>query len=483
MRLLLILISFLTLAGSSVLQAQHVYGVPTFDDSVKVSSHFRFHKDSTLENISQFFTQGHVGGYLRNSSMATINEGALKDYWTNATGGSISFRSAEWKGLQVGMTGNFSFNTLTSDLNELDPLVDQGAKWEREMYDVRRPELRWDLNRLDELYLRFNTGNSNLSYGRLNINEGPLFLQRDGRMNAFVYQGLWVEINEYEGHELKLGLINGASPRGYTEWFSLNDLIGLQSRGKQPNGQTSDYLGTSGIKAIYTLGYENTLVEGLKVKAWNYLFDKQSNISWLQFDFTNHGYIAGLQYVHQQSTSFQEGLEYEERYMQPDEQANVFNVKFGYTVDRPKGSTEWTASYLKALDTGRFLFPRELGREDFYVSQPRSWIDGWGDVDVFMLRMRYKVKTDKGGEFFLDTRLSRTEAPEPTDRTFNKYGVSSFYQATVFPTYRFSGKWKGMDIGLLYIYKYTEDEIELTASQTFYNTNLHHFNLIANLHF
>ncbi len=442
---------------------------------------FFIHKNDSIKTLKDFFILGHAQGHIRNFTMATIHEGELQDYWTNATGGALKYETAEWYGLSLGVKGIFTYNTISSDLNEIDPLTGRSAIWEKELYDVLRPEEKYDLDRLEELYVKWRVGRSYLAYGKLDIDQGPLLKRRDGRMKPFVYRGFWSEFNEFEGHRLRLGWIDGVSPRGMTEWFDMNDAIGINGNGRQPDGTAADYHGSSGIKGIGVIGYENSQTENLKLNIWNYYFDRQSDISWLQADYKKENVIAGFQYVHQRSLSTQSSLSYEERYMQSDETANVLSVLLGFQNN--KSGVEISAAYLKAFDTGRFLFPRELGREDFYVSQPRSWVDGFGDTDIYSLRFRFRKDIKYHGSWNIDTRIAKIDAPAPAEAQFNKYGIPSYYQLSLFPRYTFSNLLDGLDVGLLYVWKMSQGGLDLSPQQQFYRTDLHNLNLIANINF
>lgn len=459
-----------------------VHAIDSKHDTLNPNA-FEIHKDTTIKSLIDVLEHGHVGGHIRAFTMATINDGDLRDYWTQAIGGALHFETADWRGIQFGVKGIFSYNVLGNDLNKVDTLVGSSAKWEKELYDVMRPGEKHDLDRLEELYFKYSIGSSYFIYGKIDINEGPLFLRRDGRMKPFVYRGAWLDLNELSGHRFQLGYINGVSPRGFTEWLDLDEVIGIANNGCQPDGSDANYHNSQNIKAIYAFGYENGQLEDLNIQAWNYLFQRQSDITWLQLDYKKKNLVAGIQYAHQMSLPEQADLDYDERYMQPDEEANVLSMMLGFEKKTPKGELQLRTAFLKAFDTGRFLFPRELGREDFYASQPRSWIDGWGDTEVYMVKMKYETRVMKTGKFSLEADLSRTVAPDLERTEFNKYGLTSFYQTNIYPKFHFRGTLEGLDVGLLYIAKYTEDEIDLSPQQTFYRTNLHHFNLIANINF
>ena len=442
------------------------------------TEHF-FHKDTSLHSVKDFFKKSHLHGRVRNHFMATTNAGELTDYWTNATGGLIKLETAEWNGLQFGVAGIFTFQTATSDLTLMDTIAGKTAKWERELYDSNRPGEYKDLDRLEELYIRYNCGRSFVEYGKMDINTGPLFKNRDGRMKAFIYRGLWSEINEFKHQKITLGWLNGVSPRGMTEWYDLNEAIGINNNGYHNPDEKAHYHETSEIKGIGVLGYENQLDNGLTVKLWNFWFQNMFNMNWLQADYKRKHLFAGVQYVHQRAANHQEELAFNERYIQPNETGNVFSTKVGY---KNKGFSA-SAAYLHAFNTGRFLFPRELGREDFYVSQPRSWIDGFGDLDVLMFRFKYRPEAKKWQNLTLDTRLSYTQTSDMDSTEFNKYKLPAFYQFTFLGKYKCDKLLDGLNFSLLYLTKYSPASENLTEGQQFYRSGIHHFSVMANIVF
>ena len=72
--------------------------------------------DTTVNSITDYFLHGHINGHIRNYFMTTINNGYLSDHYANATGGSIAYSTASWKGIHFGVKGIFTYNLLSSDL-------------------------------------------------------------------------------------------------------------------------------------------------------------------------------------------------------------------------------------------------------------------------------------------------------------------------------------------------------------------------------
>lgn len=438
-------------------------------------------KDTGIHSIKDFFKKSHLHGHARNYFMATVNDGDLYDYWTNAMGGAIGFESPIYHGFQMGVQGIFTFQTFSSDLNKVDSTVMKSANWEKELYDIHRPYVKSDLDRLEAFYLKFHFGNSFLSYGKMNINKGPLLLSRDGRMKPFVYRGFWSEIREVKDNAFTLGWIHGVSSRGTTEWVSINEAIGSLNNGYLPDDSKAKYHESAHTKGIGVFGVENESIENFKVQYWGYFFHHLFFMNWVQMDYERKNWFSGVQFVLQTPTKKQGELSYEKRYMQPDEKGIVLNPMFGVqTTDK---QVKLSVAYLRSFDKGRFLFPRELGRENFYVSQPRSWVDGFGNTNMYMLRVTYQPAKKGWHNFVLDTRLNYVDDPGLNNLRFNKYNVINYYQATVDIRYKFTKWLKGLEMQLLYIARYTPDTDNADPVDIFYRTNFHHINFITNIKF
>lgn len=450
--------------------------------SVPICSVAQTHHDTDeVTTLKGFFTKGKVSGHIRNHFMFTANEGVLKDYYANATGGSIGYHTAEWKGFQLGVKGIFTYNTFSSDLNEVDNLVNKSAKWEKELYDITRPEEKYDLDRLEELYIRYHFHSSWISYGKIDLNQGPLLLKRDGRMKPFVYKGLWAEIKDIKNTELYGGWIHGVSPRAMTEWYSINNAIGINNNGFQPNGVVADYNGYAKSAGLAVLGGKYDFQNKWKIQAWNYYLHHLYNTNWFQIDYNDSTWRAGVQYVFQFADPYQQNLAYENRVFQPNDRTNVLSAKVGYTF--PKRNFSFALAYLHSFSGGKFIFPRELTRENFYVSQPRSWIDGFGNTDAYLLSLKLTPQKKEWTGLSVQLSGQYIHAPFVDDYRHNKYGYASSMQGTLSAQYAFNNKLEGLNINLLYIARYSPDHFNLSANDRFYHTNLHHLNLILNFNF
>jgi hypothetical protein len=112
--------------------------------------------DSILRKPLDAFRKGHFSGHFRAYNMVTDNARMLSDYHAFAAGGGLHFKTAEWKGLQIGIGGVFHFNLLSSDLGRRDSLSGGANRYEIGLFDVEDPENRYDLDRIEELWVRMD---------------------------------------------------------------------------------------------------------------------------------------------------------------------------------------------------------------------------------------------------------------------------------------------------------------------------------------
>ena len=358
--------------------------------------------DSTLHinkdtfNLAEHFSKGHVSGHFMNFFMNTINEGALRDYWTNAFGMSLHYESLSFKGIMFEMKGIFTFQTFSSDLNKEESNLGEASKWEVELYDILDRDNKTDLDRLEELFLHYQWKNYFIRYGRIPINSTPLINQRDNRMKPFAFEGFHGNININKHIKYQAIIIHGVSPRSTVEWFSLDEAIGLNDNGISITGEEANYfkyLNTHFLSA-QELKYEN---KNMMFRFWNFHLDKVFNLNWEQVEFKNRVWKFGLVGIHQFAHKRQSILNTNNQYINPEGYVNIISS----ILQRRNEEFEIAFSNTNIFGKGKFLFPKELGKEDLYTSVSKSRVDGLGQTNIANLSFKYKPKSKKELEFDL----------------------------------------------------------------------------------
>lgn len=429
-------------------------------------------KEDNLK-LKDIITEGYFYGHIRNFYMNTINRGELKNYYTNATGGAVGFTTGSFKGFEIGVKGIFTYKTFGSDLRARDAVTGKNAKWEYELYDVLNKRNFRDLDRLEELFLRYRFGNSYLSYGKLETEYTRLLNHSDGRMKPFAHRGVWAHLNLTEEHQLNLGWLNGVSPRSTTEWFAMDETIGLLYNGFQPNGKKAEYHEFYPSKGIGLFNY-NFQKEHVHFNFYDFYLDGVMNTIWTEIGYEITYFNFGIQYVYQTPFSNSKEVTYENRYVQPYENGQVFSSQLSWQ----KARFNVAFAYTHAFDSGRFLFPKELGRDRFFTSVPRSRLEGLGNADVFTIKAEYHLQKPN---LHIGLEMQQLEGPETGKFKFNKYNVDESFQLNSHLKYQAHGFFEGLSFDILWIYRENQNP---TDPQSFFNrSNFNQLNFVTNFNF
>lgn len=416
-----------------------------------------------------FLKGGSVKGHIRNYYMHTDNRSG-RDYSADAIGGLLEYETRSYKGFRAGISGIFTYRLFSSSLHLPDPLTGRGNKWERELFDVNHPQNYNDLDRLEELYIKYHKGGMYITYGKIPVEQTPLLNKSDGRMKPFAFQGLWFH-HHRKGNTVDAGWIHKVSPRSMTEWYEMKETMGLTDNGFQPDGTPAHYRGAVHSRGIGTLRW-GIKREMWRLDVWNLYLDKVNNSSWAQLEFQNPHWMLGGIYSLQVPLAYQKTLQYEKRYVQPDERGQVLSLTGSYRQNRWQIRT----AYTRAFDTGRYLFPRELGRDQFYTSMPRSRIEGFGNAHVFSGSLRYR-RSHTSVQFDATT----TTGIETGKNENNKYNLDDYYQVNTRIHHDFDGFLKGLQIEVLYVWK--ENKNEHTPETVYQKSNYHQINFVTNFNF
>jgi hypothetical protein len=409
-------------------------------------------------SLHEALSQGEVHGEIRNFFMNTINREELKDYYTNALGFALKYETKPFYGFSMGGHFRSVFRTLGSRLSKEDDMLGTTAKWEYELYDLLNPGRYKDINKLQELYLKYQFNQSYISLGRLETEYTPLLNNSDGRMGPFAHQGLWLHHPLNAKSTLDLGFINGVSPRSVTDWFSINQSVGLFFNGFLPNGEEANYRGTTNSQGIGIAKYQFNQAN------WNFVFydifiHQLLNTVWLESDYTLKNWNLGLQYVYQHGADYQRQLPLANQYIRDGENGQVLSTQLAWK----KADWQFSIAYSKLFDTGRLLFPKEIGRDRFYTSIPRSRMEGLGDADVIVLKTQ-KFFPRTGLDFLLE--FQSIQGPSLNDFNLNKYNIDETYQFNTIINYDGSQLLKGLSFEGLFVFRYNKNE---TADEVIFN--------------
>ncbi len=419
--------------------------------------------------------KAHWEAHSRTFVMSTVNEGELKDDYAIATGAGIGILTKPLWGFQVGISGFFTYNLNSSKIEALDSVTHVANRYEVGLFDIEDFTNRNNLDRLEELYLKYNFSKSSITVGKVNLNT-PFVNPQDGRMRPTYEEGVWLSIKESAKIGFNGGWIWGISPRSTVNWFTIGNSIGVFQSGLNSEGKKSDYYGNmencSGM-AIANIYFNPS--KNVKINLWNAYLENVMNTALMEVNIGQQKgkleFYEGLIYLHQDAINNGGNADPSKTYMDKGAQANVISVQAGVRNKKVNSSINYT----HITGDGRYLMPREWGKEIFYTFLPRERNEGFGNLHAFMTKTTLsmhdnKIKTSLGYGYYL--------LPDVKNYRLNKYGLPSYHQINYDASYTFDKFLKGMELKFLVAYKIRQGETYDNPKYTYNKVNMININFI-----
>ena len=436
-------------------------------------------KDSA-RTLLDAFQQGQFQGNFRSYFMVTDNKPGLSDYQALAAGGGLYYESAAFHGFNMGIGGAFNFNLTSSDLGAKDPVTDASNRYEIGLFDVEDPHNTNDLDRLEALWLRYAWKKSSVTVGSQNLST-PFINPQDGRMRPTVETGLWASFGDLPNTKIEGGWIWSISPRSTVKWYSIGESIGLYPKGLNPDGSASGYPENVYSDGVGLLGITRKMGKNLKLQLWDQYVENVFNTAMIQADYNNplnngDHVLFGLQFTHQDAIADGGNPEPEMAYFPKGAQSNVFSTQAGWE----RGAWQALAAYTHVTSDGRFLSPREWGREPFYTFMARERIEGSGDVHAATIRGIWTAPSKK---WRIEWGYGHYYLPDIKDVSLNKYAFPAFRQFNTDVRYSFSGVLEGLRAQMLFVWKGRIGDVYGNDKYVINKVEMTHYNLILNYAF
>jgi hypothetical protein len=425
--------------------------------------------------------KGNFDAHFRLYYMTTQNEGALTDYYAWAFGGGVRYETGSYKGLQLGVGGFFTWNMASSDLAKPDSLTGAKSRYEIGQFDMEDPENRNDLDRLEHFYIRYSHKNWQLTYGKQVI-QSPFINPQDGRMRPTGEDGLWGSWKPDERWKMEGGWLRRISPRGTVRWFNVDESIGIYPTGSNVYGEKSQYKGNLESNGVGIVGIHFWPGKKIHFQFWEHYVDGIFNTVFFQGDLNlpvgQRGlqWISGAQYTFQNAVSDGGNNDPHKAYFHPANRSQVFGLRTGLR----SGHRQILLNATRITADGRFLMPREWGREPFYTFIPRERNEGAGDVKAFSLNLSQAFPKMGIRAAF---NYGYYDMPDLRDARLNKYLFPSYHHFLVDLQYQFKGFMQGLNIQGIYVYKRDAGNTYEDPRSIIHKVNMHHVNLILNYMF
>jgi hypothetical protein len=437
--------------------------------------------DSSNKKMGFFLKKGEFHVHIRSNFMQTLNQGHLLDYHTLALGAGLGYISPQWKGLQIGFSGFFVFQIYEHNLTRPDPTTGAGNRYEITLYDMNNPQNKSDLDRLEDLYITYRRKGFALKLGRQKINT-PLLNEQDNRMRPNIFSGALMEYR-LKNWDFLAAFFNQAALRGTLEWYTIEESFGVYPFGRNPLGGAESYkhhIHTKGIGLLGCKRKKETRNYQWKIEGWNYWVQNVFNTTFLQTDLkiknTDTSPFFGIQGFYQTALGQGGNPEPTKAYMLPGERTWALGARAGINL----GKHSFSLNFLRIGENGRFLFPREWGREIFYASLPRERFEGNADLNALTLKynITFPIKGLSG-----EMGVSQANPPAVNDFKRNKYGLPAYYHFLGQLRYKFAGYLEGLNLRLLIANKTSQKTKEVSESFRINRVDLWHINFIVDYFF
>ncbi len=432
----------------------------------------------TLKDSSflRHFQMGAIQGHIRSFYSNTDNKNSNSEY-AYAVGGGLKFISKPLYYMQFGLSGFLMYNVFSTDLTSLHPLATSTNRYELGLFDVTNPENKSDMKRLEELYIQYQKKKLTITAGKQQLNT-PFINLQDGRMRPTEVHGLWGQYS-IKNNKFYVGWLTQFSPGGTIAWFKTSSSIGIFSTGVNIDGTKSGYKNQLSTKGVALIGGEFGLKSTGKIQFWNQYVDNIFNSSLVQFDKTpskTNPYYYGVQLISQQVVNHGGNAAMNQTYFNPNQSSFVFGGRLG----RIMGQWDHSFNFTRITKQGRYLMPREWGRDPFYTFLQGERNEGMGDLSAYMFKSKFKTYNYP---LIFSLAAGYYQLADVKNFAMNKYGLPSYIQYNFDLRYTFNGFWKGWDAQLTYFYK---DAIGNTYNDAKYYINkvdMGHINFILNFHF
>ena len=429
----------------------------------------------TKEKPSDSLIKGSVG--LRTYWMSTNYWEDFKNDFALGQSAYFQMRTKEVKGFSL--VGRYTVfgNLWSSDLLERDPVTQNFNRYEVGLFDVLNPDDKI-FGKIEELQLRYRSEKFYAILGRMDINT-PFINPQDGRLSPTYVEGLRLNFNPDVKNKFSVDVVGRMSPRSTSGWFDIGETIGIYPVGQSEFGQASKYQNNTKSDFFTVLDWQHFMDSGLYLQLNHTYVDNISSTVFTQatkdWDLANRNnkFITGLQFSLQNGIGEGGNPDPEKRFKNPED----LNVVIGGRIGLKNPKSIWWLNYTRIDGKGRFLNPREWGRDPFFTFIPRERNEGYNQVDAFTTYYQRNIP-EKGLQLYGFAGLHFL--PDPSDPELNKYAFPSYAQTNLGGKYTPKSWGKGLDFHAILMSKINLKSGEIKPQWIYNKVNMIHVNLIIN---
>ena len=439
-----------------------------------------------LPLLSLIFTQ--VAAQEEEKKIVFQPEASFRSFWMQTSYADQSFKSDHALGMTAYLGGKWTVrknwelhlgyrafgNVASSPIWENDLLTGQPNRYETGLFDLLQPEDRF-FGRLETFSLSYSKPKFGIKLGKMGVQTDWVNAQ-DGRLSPTVVEGVHVWVAPSRSWKINVWGINRLNIRGSKDWLPVGQTLGIYPQGRTVAGKAASYFGQTDSKWIGIWELERSFAGGGKFKLTQTVAENLFATYGSSYELAkvkasgtwSYGLQAGLQHGIGEGGNADES----KRYKDPEDLNFSISAKVGWK----KGSWELQLSSTQVGGKGRWLSPREWGKDAWYTFIPRERNEGYASVTAVVGYASYRFNSlplqlySFAGLHFL---------PDPEDVSANKYNFPSYRQLNMGLKYAPS-QLKNTELHVLLMNKEALDTNVLAPVQVYNKVGMWHLNVMLN---
>jgi hypothetical protein len=299
---------------------------------------------------------------------------------------------------------------------------------------------------------------------------------QDGRLSPTVVEGVHAWFVPTTNWKLSGWAISRMNVRGSKDWLSVEETIGLFPQGRSPFGRPAAYLGNTKSPWLGIWELEGKMKGGKSLRFSQTYAANLFATYWATFEKTSKNtlgnWTSGIQSGMQHGLGDGGNSDSQKQYKNPSELNFAVSAKLNWK----KGPWETQLSATQVGGKGRWLSPREWGKDAWYTFIPRERNEGFETVTAGVGYISYRFE-EAGIQVYTFAGIHKL--PDPLDAAANKYNFPSYRQHNFGLRY-VPKKLKNLDFHLILVVKEPLTNQNLSTVQQYNKVDLLHFNGIIN---
>ena len=365
-------------------------------------------------------------------------------------------------------------NVASSTIWDSDPSTGQANRYETGLFDLLNTRDRF-FGKLETLSLEYSKEKFGIKVGRMGINSDWINTQ-DGRLSPTAVEGINLWLSPDSNWKFSLWAIGKMSIRGSSEWLSVGETVGIYPQGRTVSGMAGNYFGNTQSDWIGILEVNRKIGDDMNLRLSNTIAQNLFTTYWLAFEknqrMTSSILTYGIQAGFQQGIGDGGNKVSELRYKEPGDKNYALSGRIGWK------NSKWTThlNFTFVDGKGRWLSPREWGKDAWYTFIPRERNEGYESLKALVGYGEYsfeKIRISVYGH------LGFHWLPDIHDAAVNKYNFPSYRQLNLGVKYQ-PKQIKKIDFHFLMVNKMSLSDKNLTPNQIYNKVEMLHFNGILN---